>query len=466
MSLTKVSYSMITAAPVNAVDFGVVVGATDNATALQAAITYAASIGSNLILPAGNINIATPITIDVTTPMGVIGQGSELSSITYTGAANVSAVTITGNYNRRVTMSGFSILKSGTSTTSTGLLITKIYGGMFNDINVSGFQINITCNDVNDLKFLRLMCSGATLYGIYMALGSGGVSYPNLNDFDTCNFINNAQNAVVIDNGCNNTFRTCNFGYNGTVGNSNSASIRLTNSYGGNGGGFVLVENCYFEQNSGKDFWTTCNGPGAYNFINNSFNKVTAGINPTNHIYLDATPLSSGTNLENRLVMIGNSFAKLNNYTGTDEDVLLIYGSGGFTNFVVVDENVYDAKEQTPTTYNLPLKSFNNDRSNTVNKVSELNLLGKDSTGVVKSGGGVSSVSQDKNWVNANLNVYVIKADVKTIAAYFSSTGAFVPFQAITANAPPYIKGGMYFDTTLNKVRIGGATGWETVTST
>ena len=33
------------------------------------------------------------------------------------------------------------------------------------------------------------------------------------------------------------------------------------------------------------------------------------------------------------------------------------------------------------------------------------------------------------------------------------------------ASAPSYVKGGMYFDTTLNKLRIGGATAWETVTS-
>ena len=36
---------------------------------------------------------------------------------------------------------------------------------------------------------------------------------------------------------------------------------------------------------------------------------------------------------------------------------------------------------------------------------------------------------------------------------------------AATASAPTYVKGGIYFDTTLNKLRIGGATAWETVTS-
>jgi hypothetical protein len=34
-----------------------------------------------------------------------------------------------------------------------------------------------------------------------------------------------------------------------------------------------------------------------------------------------------------------------------------------------------------------------------------------------------------------------------------------------TASAPAYAKGRMYFDTTLNKARIGGATAYETITS-
>lgn len=37
--------------------------------------------------------------------------------------------------------------------------------------------------------------------------------------------------------------------------------------------------------------------------------------------------------------------------------------------------------------------------------------------------------------------------------------------QATTASAPAYIKGGLYFDITLNKLRVGGTTAWETVTS-
>jgi hypothetical protein len=44
-------------------------------------------------------------------------------------------------------------------------------------------------------------------------------------------------------------------------------------------------------------------------------------------------------------------------------------------------------------------------------------------------------------------------------------SGLMYPQQATTAAAPAYVKGAIYFDTTLNKLRIGGATAWETVTS-
>jgi hypothetical protein len=53
--------------------------------------------------------------------------------------------------------------------------------------------------------------------------------------------------------------------------------------------------------------------------------------------------------------------------------------------------------------------------------------------------------------------------DGTTQAATFS--GVIFPKQATTAAAPAYVKGAIYFDTTLNKLRVGGATAWETITS-
>ena len=45
------------------------------------------------------------------------------------------------------------------------------------------------------------------------------------------------------------------------------------------------------------------------------------------------------------------------------------------------------------------------------------------------------------------------------------ASGLIFPQQATTAAAPAYQKGAIYFDTTLNKLRVGGATAWETITS-
>jgi hypothetical protein len=43
--------------------------------------------------------------------------------------------------------------------------------------------------------------------------------------------------------------------------------------------------------------------------------------------------------------------------------------------------------------------------------------------------------------------------------------GAVSFAQFTTATEPAYVKGAQFFNTTLNKMRIGGATAYETVTS-
>jgi hypothetical protein len=68
--------------------------------------------------------------------------------------------------------------------------------------------------------------------------------------------------------------------------------------------------------------------------------------------------------------------------------------------------------------------------------------------------GKAANTADLQQWKNALLVLVKINKD-----------GVFFPLQAPTASAPTYVKGGMYFDTTLNKLRIGGATAWETVTS-
>ena len=46
-----------------------------------------------------------------------------------------------------------------------------------------------------------------------------------------------------------------------------------------------------------------------------------------------------------------------------------------------------------------------------------------------------------------------------------TSYTVFLPQKAATISAPSYVEGGIYYDTTAHKLKVGGAAGWETVTS-
>ena len=62
-------------------------------------------------------------------------------------------------------------------------------------------------------------------------------------------------------------------------------------------------------------------------------------------------------------------------------------------------------------------------------------------------------------------NLVEIQNSSATVLVKVSGTGVFFPLQAATASAPAYVKGGLYFDLTLNKLMVGGATGWEALSS-
>ena len=65
MSLTKASYSMITGAPVNALDFGAVGdGVADDTAAIQAAIDYSVPRGATLYIPSGQYKVTSTLNIN------------------------------------------------------------------------------------------------------------------------------------------------------------------------------------------------------------------------------------------------------------------------------------------------------------------------------------------------------------------------------------------------------------------
>jgi len=74
MSLTKVSYSMIQKAPINAYDYGATGDGSDETTKLQAAITAAISAGRDLYIPSGTYKITSTLNI-ASTSIKVYGAG-------------------------------------------------------------------------------------------------------------------------------------------------------------------------------------------------------------------------------------------------------------------------------------------------------------------------------------------------------------------------------------------------------
>ena len=71
-------------------------------------------------------------------------------------------------------------------------------------------------------------------------------------------------------------------------------------------------------------------------------------------------------------------------------------------------------------------------------------------------------VSETANLVLKSNSATAITLDSSQNATF---EGFIRPVNVATASAPAYAKGVIYFDTTLNKLRVGGATAFETITS-
>jgi hypothetical protein len=100
MSLTKVSYSMITGAPVNLLDYGAVGdGTTNDTTALQAAVTAAANANLTLLIPDGTY-LYTNITVPSGRAISLMGASKANAILKQSNASTSSSpgITSTGSF--------------------------------------------------------------------------------------------------------------------------------------------------------------------------------------------------------------------------------------------------------------------------------------------------------------------------------------------------------------------------------
>ena len=98
MSLTKVSYSMITGAPVNALDFGAdPTAATDSTSTIQAALDSLPATGGAVFLPRGVYKVTAPIFVrDKQFLFGE--QGYAASQLSAYGSSAFSMIRVVGSY--------------------------------------------------------------------------------------------------------------------------------------------------------------------------------------------------------------------------------------------------------------------------------------------------------------------------------------------------------------------------------
>lgn len=144
MTLTKVSYSMITGAPVNVLDFipaGTNTATTNCSPYIQAAID-AQTTSFALYVPAGEYLLTSTITFPEDYYIEFFGDGSLRTIFTFNGTGNaIEAASNTSN-KIRVNMSGFLLQRTVGNTTATNGIFMKNcqYSSDLVDIWVEGFK--------------------------------------------------------------------------------------------------------------------------------------------------------------------------------------------------------------------------------------------------------------------------------------------------------------------------------------
>lgn len=165
MSLTKVSYAMVTGAPINIKDYGAVGdGTNDDTTAIQAALNDAAPARKAVYIPAGNYKITAPLNVTV----GGLGYGGLIygdgyaSTITYyppvggnvpgvfgpttggSGGFCAGAFNIGNDNYQGYGVTDLRIVRGGASKNlAAGLTMHKWYQGYIRNVVIDGFEIGI-----------------------------------------------------------------------------------------------------------------------------------------------------------------------------------------------------------------------------------------------------------------------------------------------------------------------------------
>jgi len=224
MSLTKASYSLVTGAPVNVLDYGVSTASSDNSAAFAAAIAS----GTSIYIPAGTYTITS--TLVIPNLKTVIGADMSSTVIQYTG-------------------------------TGDGVQLSN------NAVNGSGYA-SIT------LRNLKIYCTNASNVGAGLAVNAGGYSYYEIDTIQSTGF----KYGCVLDQAEVSSIKRCIFE---TRTRTFGAPLWLTNGPQWRAGALkrftndITVKDCQFNQG----FYSIIDdGGNVHAFIGNNLNDSANGI--------------------------------------------------------------------------------------------------------------------------------------------------------------------------------------------
>jgi hypothetical protein len=191
MALTKASYSMITGAVVNVLDYGAdPTGVADSTTAIQAALTYAGSLsisdtsfpgygyvvkgGTTVFLPAGQYKTTATLTVPQNVSVEGAGKYSTVIRPTVDGQVmrNNGTPTVTGTYDvAGLAFRNFSILGDRTKTNQIGLAFLRLTSATIENVSVSRcgnvgvamYQCGV--NQINNLECISNGSHGLLIQG-------------------------------------------------------------------------------------------------------------------------------------------------------------------------------------------------------------------------------------------------------------------------------------------------------------
>lgn len=217
MALTKASYSMITGASVNVLDFGAVGdGVTDNAAYIQAAINYASSNGiREVYFPAGNYLINSGLTMPG--QMSLCGVPSSLSSTLFSnkpskitaGTADITMLFTSGSdiTLRDLSFNGAEIASTCFHASNDAQIVLHYYTNC-NFIGAKEYGVRL--KNVGGINALNLQVANAKKIGVFMEQYCGDADWNNVSVFycdvdNTSTAIGQPGVGVLMGAGCNNS---------------------------------------------------------------------------------------------------------------------------------------------------------------------------------------------------------------------------------------------------------------------